>query len=151
MEVELKQVQVELKMTKITKTILNQSAWVSYEKLNGYVILGWCLVGNQKIVISYNSDTNVLVKSKYYYNIEESQINYDNVQTILLKMGHEYYFDTDVQKDFIGKYLVKMIWCNEKENERGQILFDEMKEKDEYLDVLRRYMKKVNELGKFYI
>ncbi|WP_312081803.1 hypothetical protein [Empedobacter sp.] len=151
MEVQLKQAEVVLKKTKITKSILSQTRWIPYKNLVGYTILGWCYIGNQKVVVSYNSETNILVKSDYYYNIEDFEITEDNVESIMRNMNHDYYDDPEFQKDFIGQFIIKSLWYDVKTIERSQLLFDKLDEKDLYVDILRRYMKKVIEIDQFFI
>ena len=93
MEVNLKNVEVILKKTKITKSILNQSNSLSFKEIDKNNIIGWCFDGKSKIVVSYNNEFlypkggagsfidilyNNLDKNRILLNTCITSIDYDN-------------------------------------------------------------------------
>ncbi|QTV05366.1 hypothetical protein [Faecalibacter bovis] len=71
MEVEIKNVEVILKKTKISSTILKQTIKTTYSlsKNKNYEILGWCLYNNIKTAVFYNKNDNTIKKCELYTNI----------------------------------------------------------------------------------
>ena len=60
--------EVQLKKTKITKSIIKQSLPASltvFRNLNSIDVLGWCLLDGKKIVLLYNTITNQVMTARY--------------------------------------------------------------------------------------
>ena len=60
--------EVRLKKSKITKSIIKQSLPASltvFRNLNSIDVLGWCLLDGKKIVLLYNTITNQVMTARY--------------------------------------------------------------------------------------
>jgi hypothetical protein len=60
--------EVQLRKTKITKSIIKQSLPASltvFRNLNSIDVLGWCLLDGKKIVLLYNTITNQVMTARY--------------------------------------------------------------------------------------
>ena len=89
MEVNLKNVEVILKKTKITKSILNQSNSLSFKEIDKNNIIGWCFDGKSKIVVSYNNELNTIEKSIFLRSCSVIEITKDNLKPVLKELGHD--------------------------------------------------------------
>ena len=78
---------VELKKTKITNSIVNQSLSAScrlYYDWENYNILGWCLIKSGKQLIRFvllqNIKTGQILKLVYFSTVEDIKLKKENVQ-----------------------------------------------------------------------
>ena len=139
--------EVILKKTKITKSIVNQSLTGSYSLFlswNNYDILGWCLMdGKYKVryILLYNRVKQTVVKLPYINN-NDYEITSRNEQLEGESRGcYRFPIVYRLQasfSDFNGRYT-SLIWSEEE------------KEVVEAKQVLTDFLREVNQKGQIYL
>lgn len=74
-----------LKKTKLTSSILTQTVLASYADIKTFDVIGWCVHKNHKRIVLYNHDTQELrkypmikdIKSEVYYMQHRTVIRFD--------------------------------------------------------------------------
>jgi hypothetical protein len=75
--------EVELKKSKITKSIVDQSLIGSYSifyNQEGYDVLGWCFIKNLRYVLLYKRLTNQIIKLPYVVHISDIKFYKERTQ-----------------------------------------------------------------------
>ncbi|MDM1041778.1 MULTISPECIES: hypothetical protein [Empedobacter] len=154
MEVNLKNVEVILKKTKITKSILNQSNSLSFKEIDKNNIIGWCFDGKSKIVVSYNNELNTIEKSIFLRSCSVIEITKDNLKPVLKELGHDpddlyYSYEDDFfdKHELLGTYIVNVF---SDLNNRLYYL-DTYSEVEKFVKQIEEYKSKVESRGKFYL
>lgn len=142
--------EVQLKKTKITKSIIKQSLPASltvFRNLNSIEVLGWCLLDGKKIVLLYNTITNQVMTARYtpffgskyqYLKKESVQVQRPNAET----GGWDY-------------PEVNVLYIEREDGERVLRLEQDENMSDEdmkkLLEQARDYAKKIAQAGQIYI
>lgn len=143
--------EVILKKTKITKSIVEQSLSgslsLTYEKLENHDILGWCIVKKGKyayrLVLIYNNKTNQLFKLNYTAGTgDRILMTEESVQRSDNKGG--YIFPVVKKIKILYPDLNNSSIIEQREDET----YEDMEEK---LKSIRDFYKIVNEKGQIYL
>lgn len=82
--------EVILKKTKITSSVLNQTMIASTIDLKTADVLGFCLLKNQKWIVLYNSSTNELRKHLMFYDVVAKSDHSSKPFWVEVKFGGKY-------------------------------------------------------------
>ena len=139
--------EVVLKKTKITKSIVNQALQGSdnlYFNMCNYNILGWCLITgkrNERWILLYDTIKNTLVRLPYAQNLSESdEIRSRNEQTADLQGGYIYPEVFRLYTYLIDQHKTHQVACSKEESE-----IISQKEK------LHAFLRIVNQKGQMFI
>ena len=150
MEVNIKQAFVEVKKVKLTKSILNQSQWVSFKDIQLSNLLGWCVEGKLKYVVSYDTELNVVKKSLFFTKCVLSEITKENLGSYLIEIGNDPsdLYNIDYENDpLLGTYKVYLTTYGKVERTD----FDDLEAAQMFYNKAESYRIKVNQLGQFYL
>lgn len=142
--------QVELKRTKITKSIVDQSLlghpMLYYNFKAAYDILGWCVMIKNKrhlrYVLLYHRTTNEIVKLRYILNEKHIEIEKTSIQTPLIEGGYSYDIKLNI-KAFFTDF-----------NNSATIKLQNSESDDEILQIKERceeFVKTSNQKGQIYL
>jgi len=120
--------EVLLKKTKITKTILNQTCRSTTIDLKTGEVLGWCFYQGLKYIVIYRSGTKELSKFVLFKDLKASQID---------KIDGEHYYKVEV---IIGGKYVPITYTS----------FTKV-ESDSFIDLLLFSKNKAISMGQFFI
>lgn len=145
MEVKTKQIEVFLKKTKITKTLVNQFEHKNFLELGSYQIIGWCKPNDDKLVISYNEEKGLLCTSRYLYDLKIEEITSENRDDYTrFMLINNFDFEHEFEIKHYDKYAVSYGY-------RSYEIFDAKNEAEDFYSKCLEYQNKVEEIGQFYI
>lgn len=124
--------EVQLKKTKISKSILSQTVRCSDIDLNIGAVLGWCIFKSTKYIVLYRHDINQLSKFPYFKDIEFGD-NYHDTLSINKISSHW------VKIKLYGNYVPLNYNCKTTE------------EMNIFISSLNQIKLKAETLGQFYI
>jgi hypothetical protein len=140
--------EVQLKKTKITKSIIKQSlpaALTVFRNLNHIDVLGWCLLDGKKIVLLYNRTTNQVMTARYtpFFGSKYQFLKKENVQRSNTETGGWDYPEVNVLyiEGEDGERVLRL--------EQNENMSDADMEK--LLEQARDYAKKISQGGQIYI
>lgn len=140
--------EVQLKKTKITKSIIKQSLPASltvFRNLNSIHVLGWCLLDGKKIVLLYNVITNQVMTARYtpFFGRKYQYLKKESVQRPNSEIGGWDYPE------------VLVLYIEGEDGERVLRLEQEENMSDEDMEKIlaqaRDYAKKIAIAGQIYI
>lgn len=104
--------EVVLKKTKITASILKQTLRSTSVDLSVGEIIGWCVFGNSgKYIVCYRSDTKGLSIYPMFKEIQARKLHKDDIEVKVILSGNYlpllYEFDSENQKDAFIDVLEK--------------------------------------------
>lgn len=114
--------EVILKKTKITKSIVNQALRGSnslYLNHFNYDILGWCLLNGKRDVrwvLIYNRLNNTLIRVPYVERLKDDEITSKNVQTTDRNGGYTYPLTYFLSVYFKDESRIVAIFSDEDKN-----------------------------------
>ncbi len=140
--------EVHLKKTKITKSIIKQSLPASltvFRNLNSIHVLGWCLLDGKKIVLLYNVITNQVMTARYtpFFGSKYQFLKKESVQRPNSEIGGWDFPEVNVLyiEDEEGNQVLR--W------EQSENMSDEDMKK--ILEQAKDYAKKIAQAGQIYI
>ena len=140
--------EVHLKKTKITKSIIKQSLPASltvFRDLNSTHVLGWCLLEGKRIVLLYNVITNQVMTARYtpFFGSKYQFLKKENVQRSNTETGGWDYPEINVLyiEGEDGERVLRL--------EQNENMSDADMEK--LLEQARDYAKKISQGGQIYI
>lgn len=126
---------VELKKTKITKSIVDQSLLGNYNlyyNWDNYNILGWCLMRKSKhsyrYVLLYNNLSKSIVKLKYILKDSHVELSKNRVKKAIIEGRYIYPELTSIKIYFIDFSDSQFIFQQTDESEDIISLFNKVKE-----------------------
>jgi hypothetical protein len=140
--------EVQLKKTKITKSIIKQSLPTSllvFRNLNFMDVLGWCLLDGKKITLLYNWATNQVMTARYtpFFGSKYQFLKKESVQRPNTEIGGWDYPEVLVLyiEDEDGERILRL--------EQDENMSDEDMKK--LLEQARDYARKIAQAGQIYI
>lgn len=125
MEVIIKTMEVVLKKTKITSSILSQSEKATISDMINETIIGWCVFKDNKYIVLYDSVKNLLYKYKFFNNLYEGSESFDGEfqgkfrLKVIVDFGEDFYYQFDTKEEL--KAAEKLITSTKKTAiEKGQ-------------------------------
>lgn len=140
--------EVQLKKTKITKSIIKQSLpapLTVFRNLNFMDVLGWCFLDGKKIVLLYNSATNQVMTARYtpFFGNKYQYLKKESVQRPNSEIGGWDYPE------------VLVLYIEGEDGERVLRLEQEENMSDSDMEMIlaqaRDYAKKIAIAGQIYI
>lgn len=139
MEVKAKQIEVFLKKSKITKTLIKQLDNKNFLQLGDYKIIGWCKIDEVKKVISYNNKNGLLCTSRFLNNIKKEVIQLELIEKFFPNSS---FIEDKYKHD--GNFAVYYNY------DLFKIFIDE-NEANDFINKCINYQKEVEQKGQFYI